>query len=306
MAHTSTMLPRLHRYRFHFITERPTPLPRYPGSAWRGLLGHGLRRATCVTRQTDCDGCPVTTSCVYHRVFETREPDGAHGASVARPHPFVLDIPPSPRGPVQMLELGITLFEPARDAFPFILHGLTRAGRLGIGRDRTPFTLERVLRETTPGSGQWRDIDDSGGEDTSIPMPPPAPRELTIVLETPLRMKQRGRLVGASEFESAHFLRQLWRRANELHGPYRNGIDVPLPELKANQIETLDRQLRWHDWKRYSSRQRTAMNMGGLVGRWTLRHERLAEWWPMIWHGQWLHLGKATSMGLGRYRVESA
>ncbi len=297
-------LPKAWRYRFQFATEQPTRLPWYPGSAWRGLLGHGLRRVTCVTRQTDCDGCPVTSSCIYHRVFETREPDGAHGASVARPRPFVLDVPPSPREPVQTLELGITLLEPARDAFPFILHGLTRAGRLGIGRDRMPFTLERVLRETTPGSRQWRDIDDSGGEDTPIPMPP-APRELTIVLETPLRMKQRGRLVGASEFESAHFLRQLWRRVNELHGPHCNGVVVSLPMLKADRVDTLGKQLRWRELERYSSRQRTAMKMGGLIGRWTPRHERLAEWWPLIWHGQWLHLGKSTSMGLGRYRVET-
>ncbi|HFE48660.1 MAG TPA: CRISPR system precrRNA processing endoribonuclease RAMP protein Cas6 [Chromatiaceae bacterium] len=294
-------LPRSRRYRFQFTTEQATRLPRYPGSAWRGLLGHGLRRVACVTRQADCGGCPVTTSCVYYRVFETRD---AGDTANARPHPFVLDIQPGPREPARILELGLTLFEPAHDAFPFLLHGLAHAGRLGIGRERTPFVLERARRETTPGSGHWRDIDEPDGEDAPLPVPP-APSSVTIILQTPLRMKQRGRLIGAREFESAHFLRQLWRRANELHGPYRNGIDVPLPELKADQVETLDRQLRWHDWKRYSSRQRTTMNMGGLVGRWTLRHERLAEWWPMIWHGQWLHLGKATSMGLGRYRVES-
>jgi len=65
-------------------------------------------------------------------------------------------------------------------------------------------------------------------------------------------------------------------------------------------------QLRWSDWTRYSSRQKTRMQLGGVTGRFVLSGEGLAEHWPVLWRGQWWHIGKTTSMGLGRYRIEAA
>ena len=44
-------LPDLARFRFGLRALDPIRLTEYPGSAWRGLLGHGLRRTVCVTRQ---------------------------------------------------------------------------------------------------------------------------------------------------------------------------------------------------------------------------------------------------------------
>ncbi|MEA3644219.1 MAG: hypothetical protein VBE63_30485, partial [Lamprobacter sp.] len=41
---------RLERLCFHFQAQEPIRLPTYSGSAWRGLLGHSLRRSVCVTR----------------------------------------------------------------------------------------------------------------------------------------------------------------------------------------------------------------------------------------------------------------
>ena len=31
----------------------------------------------------------------------------------------------------------------------------------------------------------------------------------------------------------------------------------------------------------------------------------LAEFWPYLWLGQWTHVGKGTSMGMGAYTIES-
>jgi CRISPR/Cas system endoribonuclease Cas6 (RAMP superfamily) len=47
------------------------------------------------------------------------------------------------------------------------------------------------------------------------------------------------------------------------------------------------------------------MKMGGLVGELRLRGPGLATFWPALWHGQWVHLGKGTSFGLGAYRLEA-
>jgi hypothetical protein len=87
--------PLLARFRFRMRALGEIRLPVYPGSAWRGLLGHGLRRTACVTRAPTCDGCLLIQACVYAQLFETPPPPGLElpGFS-AVPHPFVLDIDP--------------------------------------------------------------------------------------------------------------------------------------------------------------------------------------------------------------------
>ena len=60
---------------------------------------------------------------------------------------------------------------------------------------------------------------------------------------------------------------------------------------------------RWHEWTRYSARQDTLLQMGGLVGSFALPGAALAPFWSCLWAGQWTHAGKGAVMGLGRYRL---
>ena len=73
--------------------------------------------------------------------------------------------------------------------------------------------------------------------------------------------------------------------------------------------ETLQdtQDLHWYDWTRSSSRQRQQMTLGGVMGRWNLHTEQAATLntvWPWLWLGQWLHVGKNATMGLGSYTLE--
>jgi hypothetical protein len=61
--------------------------------------------------------------------------------------------------------------------------------------------------------------------------------------------------------------------------------------------------LRWLDWTRYSTRQDTLMQMGGLVGDLHLSGLGLPALWPLFGLGAWVQLGKGTSLGLGRYEL---
>jgi hypothetical protein len=57
------------------------------------------------------------------------------------------------------------------------------------------------------------------------------------------------------------------------------------------------------DWTRYSSRQNTLMEMGGLLGEMLLTGPGLIGLWPALEYGQWVHVGKGTSFGLGAYTL---
>lgn len=302
------------RYRFVFKATESIILPDYQGSTWRGLLGHGLRKTACVTGQPTCKGCLLIESCVYNQIFESHASGTNQNRYTNHPHPFTLQIDDVNKKTVEAddhLQLGITLFA-HRTGLAYLIQGFLIAGRSGIGKTRGKFELTEVLCERQPGSDDWRPVwrHDSNAiteTDNATLSIPQAPNQVTIRLLSPLRSKRQGKLLGPREFDNTQFLTQLWRRIHELSHFYSkqtNTVPIPTPKDRPDHMTTENASLSWKDWTRYSSRQKSTMQMGGVIGSWTVTDKRLTEWWPMLWYGQWVHLGKATSMGLGCYRLD--
>ena len=74
------------------------------------------------------------------------------------------------------------------------------------------------------------------------------------------------------------------------------------PEVPAD-LRFPSASLRWIELERYSSRQGRRHRIGGLLGEFELPLEGLEAAWPVLWHGQYLHVGKLTSLGHGAYRI---
>jgi hypothetical protein len=107
----------------------------------------------------------------------------------------------------------------------------------------------------------------------------------------------------------ADVLRALHRRLRCLAALYGGDPEVFSTLARVRDRDALlmePRQLRWHEWTRFSSRQNTLMEMGGLLGDLALSGSALHEVWPALWLGQWTHIGKGTAFGLGGYRLEAA
>jgi hypothetical protein len=143
------------------------------------------------------------------------------------------------------------------------------------------------------------------------PDPAIAAAGLALHIHTPLRLQHQGRPLRPSQLTPRALVAAVARRVAlvmEFHaGQTQWGAQVP---RLAHMAETLqdERDLHWHDWTRYSSRQQQEMTLGGVMGRWALRGspETLAALWPWLWLGQWLHAGKNATMGLGGYTLEIA
>jgi hypothetical protein len=277
-----------------------------------------LRRTLCVTRQPRCDGCLLQGSCTYARLFESpalRPEDQARSSAI--PHPFVLEVEPGAAmdlAPGAPLGFGLTLIGSALQALPYLIHALGQAGERGIGKGQGRFELRGLDQELTLGAEDWAPVyrGDSGRYSPGAVRErrlPPAPERVQLSFHTPLRIKHHERLVGAAQLQAEILTRQLLWRLEALDRHYGEGSGTLGRDdfgADAAQVRLVTPRLRWHDWTRYSSRQDTLMQMGGLLGDLVLEGPGLPILWPALWLGQWTHLGKATSMGLGRYRVRCA
>lgn len=274
----------------------------------------------CVTRAPVCAGCLLQRTCAYSYLFETPPAivNGKMRRYTAAPHPYVLDTGACDGRsfePGETVDLGLTLIGHANRQLPYLVQALLQIGTLGIGRARARLQLTDVAQHRL---GEW-------GEDgvvriyprdgvlaplpSSSPPIPPVPEGISISIFTPLRLKRAGRLVAPEQFQFADFFGNLLRRISML--TYFH-TDTPLETdfaglmAAARGVPMTSVDLGWRDWTRYSSRQRTTMEMGGLVGRFRIEGVDLAPFWPYLWLGQWVHAGKAAVMGNGRYRIEYA
>jgi hypothetical protein len=306
------MIP-LARYRLDFTVDTPLHLPAYAGSTLRGAFGGAFRAASCMTKQKTCDGCPLLATCPYAVVFETRPP--AEGHSLQKftqvPHPYVLEPPQwgeRDYAPGETLSFHLVLAGRALDQLALILWAFVKAFKRGVGRGDGTARLQRVVHagatETVVLDGPDAAIVE---HDTAIP---PAPTlagcGVTLHLEPPLRLQRNGRPIDGRDLTARDLLVSLIRRIaliHEFHGSGPLALDFSGLAAKAETIAG-EKSLKWRDWTRYSSRQDKKMGLGGVVGTWKLSGD-LAPFMPFLHLGQWLHVGKEATFGLGGYRLQA-
>lgn len=299
------------RYRLHFVADNPICLAEFPGSAWRGALGHSLRQAACVTRQDNCSNCLLYRSCAYAWIFETPPPTSSAKMRLysQAPHPFVLEAPETEESTTYTL--GLTLIGNANQQLGLMIHALQQAAgsRRGVGHNQMELTL--VEQESTLESGDWVAIYENGSRLDPKPIavcePPAVPQQLKIELLTALRIKRDATLVRPENFRFADLFSILLRRVSMLtYFHTHTSLETDFAGLVALSHDiTANATLHWQDQARYSSRQQAEMKLGGLLGTISINNADLSPFWPYLWLGQWIHAGSAATMGLGQYRLTS-
>ncbi len=145
--------------------------------------------------------------------------------------------------------------------------------------------------------------------------------QIELHIHTPLRLQSQGKPLGVGQLSARVLLAALARRTALLMDFHAPGTPAPggheswgeaarhaialADAATANGTLTDTRDLHWFDWTRYSSRQQQEMTLGGVRGTWTLHAtpDVLAQLHPWLWLGQWLHVGKNATMGMGAYSL---
>ena len=321
------------RFKAYFRPLEPVRLPSYTGSALRGGLGHGMRRVRYGMKD-GCTGCTARAECrygsLYAYLFESPfdhpfiEP--AHHELAPRlkretyPQPFILDPPPGGElGPGEILSLPFTLVGKAISHFPFVACALTAMGAAGLGRGKGQARLEAVSGLSPSGNGDEAPIYHGELEEMVGPAEvadfqlvrkwteeslrsPSSVAAVRLRFLTPFRYKVEGRLGRPLTFEI--LMKNLLRRFALLsvHSPLTFAPDHRGLLALASRVSTASSTLRWHQWERYSNRQKGWMNLDGFVGEIAFEGN-MAPFLPYLRMGEFLNVGKDASFGLGKYEL---
>tara|TARA_R110002167_G_C12690910_1_gene652404 strand:- start:1604 stop:2512 length:909 start_codon:yes stop_codon:yes gene_type:complete len=301
MPVTSTF-PPLQYARFHFevMVNAKLKLPGYAGSMLRGAFGYAFRRLSCMTRQKTCNNCPLISTCPYPLVFENSK--GPMDTNL-----YAIE-PPAPGA--RLLEEGgsfnfaMVLFNEALHQLPLILLAWQHALESGLGKDHIPAKLVAVYREGI-AEPIYRPGEPIGQIQMQPQVVPASPNEVILDFKTPVCLKQYGRYVRKTTFTPYPLVMALARRLSMLgNGHGHASIDaIDFKRVAANALSLeWSEDFHWCEWERYSNRQQQTMPLGGLLGQLSLKGD-LDQLWPMLYVGQWTHLGRHASFGLGHYQI---
>ena len=318
-ARTTLSALALARLRFTATLDRPLQLPAHPGALLRGVFGAALRLGACTTGLPRCADCPLLRSCAYPAIFETPPQPTQFAQRFSQlPNPYVIEPPPGPA----VLHVGdplvfhMTLAGVATHRqLPLIVSAWQRALRGGLGQARISGRLLRV--DTIDPQGQALPALDLA---TGRPGPaapaldlaalvsagPARPAGVALQLDTPLRLQHESKPLATAQVTPRVFMSHLLRRINlilDLHLDIRPApFDARALLALADGLGWDGSGLQWQEQRRYSARQGQELPQGGVLGHWVWTGP-VAPLLPWLLLGQWLHVGKGATAGLGGYRV---
>jgi len=315
-----------------FHVRSDITLPAFTGSTFHGILGRALSDVRYSDRRDACSECSCRPECryanLYSYLFETpADHPFVHqaGESIRKnqkeyPKPIIID---PPDGGVysegQQLKFEVTLVGKAVECLPFVVCGLRLFGQARFGASNECLMLESVIdgadsdspietliyngkTDTYTGHGIILNFNQITNDVYRATDSRESTSNMHIRFLTPFRYRENNRLGAPLDFKI--FMARILDRIELLsvHSPLIDPFDKKAILDAADLVRTERNTLKWQDWERYSSRQNSRMKFGGYLGD-IVFSGNLLPFLPYIKMGEYLHVGKQTSFGLGKYRV---
>ncbi|MCL4215589.1 MAG: CRISPR system precrRNA processing endoribonuclease RAMP protein Cas6, partial [Candidatus Hydrogenedentes bacterium] len=203
-------------------------------------------------------------------------------------------------------ELTITLVGNAYFYVPHVFLALQELGSAGLGRDNVRFQIEEVSAE----NGQC--VYDASASTVLHPVRPrdlalePGPsrtRRFTLEFLSPLRLQHEGSICAAPGLPE--IVTALRRRVFLLRYFHGGGLTDQLSTHfldAARDAVTLENTFAWEAASRTSTRQRQNIPTGGVRGMIACEGD-FGVLEPLLRAGEYVHVGKNATFGLGQYRL---
>ncbi|MBU1668179.1 CRISPR system precrRNA processing endoribonuclease RAMP protein Cas6 [bacterium] len=257
----------------------------FTGSMFRGALGYALKKVVCINPSYMCDNCFAKNNCLFYAFYEEK--------NVA--HNYRLDIELGKKD----YSFGLYLFSDACTKLPYVLSAIHQMfTEQGLGRDKakiSDFTIKVDGEEIYDGK-EFRKFDFIE-QNSKAPQLDNFCPNIKIKLKTPLRIKKSNRFL-RDDVDIEDILRSIYQREQEIF----YGNKVYKLEYKPSYL-TILKMLKYQELIRKSNRQKTKMNMDGVVGEIAVMGID-EQSYRLLKLGEIIGVGKQTVMGLGRIEVE--
>lgn len=254
----------------------------FMGSTLRGAFGVSLKKVSCINPNYECLGCFAQKNCLYYNFFEVKNKFHSYRFSKA-----LAD---------ENFDFTLYLFEDSCEKLPFILSALKEMITIqGLGVERKLFQIESI---TCNG------VQVLNGHSFDLGAVIPKEFEIndysncaTLFLKTPLRIKSENKLL-RSKPSLEQILASIFNRISEIKG-------LPLEKLPFKpEYQELQSNINFHDLTRYSNRQQTKMQIGGILGH--ICYTNLdTKSYQLLKLGEILGVGKQTVFGLGEIKIDN-
>jgi hypothetical protein len=319
-----------HRLTVQATAREAVLLNEHKGSALRGALYHGLRNRFCamLAQGLACADCMLAAACPVCTLVSTLGPDNRLGRDAARP--YTIQPPLDGRTcycPGDALAFGLTLYAGAIRLFPYVIMALKELEEAGLGRRaqengwrRGTLAVEAIWAEN-PLTGERAPVLQEGEALVRVADIPithervlaeaellAQSERLRLSFLTPTRLTHRGRLVKPGQVRLDVIMGRVLDRLESLAQHFTDtplALDYPALIRQAAEARVLADRTRWVELESYSTRQRRATPIGGLVGRVTLACQDWRPLMPWLVWGQFTHVGKDAVKGDGWYRLEA-
>ena len=255
--------------------------PFFIGSMLRGTLGYGLKDVVCINPSFQCSKCFTKQTCLFYEFYEEKNSF----------HKFRFDFELN----LKNLDFSIYLFDNKINDISSILMALKNMlEKNGLGKDREKFEILKV---------QFNDKDIFINNQFNLDNCQPLElkdgnysKNIKLKFITPLRIKENNNFA-RRDIKLETILKSIKYRLSQLKN---------LDDRRLNFIPTYDIQKKdilFSDFQRYSNRQDTKMNIGGLIGE-IEYHNLDKDSYNLLKIGEIIGVGKSTVFGLGKIKLE--
>ncbi len=246
---------------------------------FRSIIGFSLRKLVCIAKDAECKDCIYRENCVYATAFEE-----------ADVHPTIINAEPFFEYRAENIKLIFTLLGKFSKYADYYIQALKANEKHGVGKERIPYFIKD--EELKIDNGEWK----FEGEECKIES-----HTFNINFQTPLRFKAQGKY--NCSFSELDFILCLHRRCQKLCSLYgENNFEGKY--IFENKWKIAERNLKWQNIERWSSKQKQTMPFGGIIGNLTLQGEFSEYEIALLKFAELFNAGKNTNFGMGKIRIK--
>ena len=302
-----TLLPLL----FNIKLDENDLFPLFLEALFRGGFGYILKNSVCQKKNRKCNECLLKSTCIYIYLFETQAPKDIEKIKKYEhvPKPYTMCVRKFDKTK-NTVSIEITLIGKSITYLPYFIYVFNELGKKGLKKDKNiKFELRNVINLNN-NKQIYQNADDTITTDSKLSIYnlnieenyDNKTQDYIIDMVTPIRMQSNGKIINKLNWNI--FFRNIIRKIkliSLIHGdgdPNWNTVKLINNAQKA-KIDSVN--IKWdNSRKRYSTRQQSKICMSGLIGSFTL-YNLDKNLHKLIEIGSYLHIGKGTTFGLGKY-----